>query len=1159
MSQPRSKARPKRTGDGPCAEDGPPPPFRSWQAPPDGLFDVIVRTLTAKQFVVVQLVCKDWSRSARYCLKDATPKRPDVDLSKLATLYPNLTQLNLSHVEGLSTRMLAPLRQLTALRELCLSNIALKHNHHDTTNAGARDVVEGEAAAATAAAAAGKGRAGGPGTARAVSDQRTPHLLPQRHTRSRARGGMQTGHGGSGARSPGQSPTGTGQKLPATAGPSSTRAAGSAGDGEATGGSPSVCDSPPTPQQRKPQDTTGCDVGGLQDAAAGTSPPVQAGGAGVGGCVGTGRASGAAGGSGAAASPGSSPPLSPASRIFGGLGDVLQRLNKLQADLCPALTADAIACLPNLTDLTLDTLVAPEALAPLGRLRCLAVKKLANPEALERLSGLTALLVNSDSSCASEFLPVCTRLPELQSLTFKTSSTKVLQQPDTLCWQGFSRLSSLDLRAPAECLKPGLPALAELAVLRSLSLDLYCASDEELMVTVVAPPNLDSLFVSSDRSRSGGVIDVHPNPGLRSLRIRLYWTALNLVLPEGVPEPSPLPEPLSDDLDLGPLGSNDNLHSPRSNSLRVGGAAAAGTALASPPEAGWRAAARVRDVAGAAAAAAAAGTAVGPPAADVDTAGGSRELQRGAEADLGQGRRFVLAPAGIVDADVTTVDRQEPCVTAGTPAPATDAGAGRPCGRGLRRRRDIDGSPSPLGGGANGGGQAAEGAGVTAAGGSRGAGGVAASPERGLRRRIVENDGGGAAAAAVEPSSGGRGAAATLIAGDSSENESGGGSDGGSSEEEVGFRGAHSPSGSGGGAAVMATAAAITGSAGKYDGAANADFRRLSMLADAADGGGAANAGGAHASRRQVTPRVNRHGAADSAAAVEGPPRVDRRCSSGSAHRGSASVSTPVSSVGGAMHSNLPEMELQELCLDACFFLLYGSLVPLLRQFPRLRQLTLDNCLALENGELTQLCELSGLRELSLSGLHLVTDVGLRALGRLPNLTSLRVKGLRKLSVHAAQAYMRQKPIVRRYEEISGTFLTSLSGLHELRSLTLKHLHTAGEGALAAGLGALTQLTRFEIKDVHSMSDKVLLALTGHTGLQDLSVLHCEAVTSRGRNAIVRALGQRVALDFEGCSLPDITRPCALPTASTQAQLIDDDQVSSSNQPRRSYQHSNQH
>jgi hypothetical protein len=68
-----------------------------------------------------------------------------------------------------------------------------------------------------------------------------------------------------------------------------------------------------------------------------------------------------------------------------------------------------------------------------------------------------------------------------------------------------------------------------------------------------------------------------------------------------------------------------------------------------------------------------------------------------------------------------------------------------------------------------------------------------------------------------------------------------------------------------------------------------------------------------------------------------------------------------------------------------------------------------------------------------------------------------------------------------------------------------------------------------------------------------------QGVTARGRNAVFRSLGQRVALDFEGCSLPDITRPCALPTTSTQAQLIDDDQVSSSNQPRQSCQHSNQH
>lgn len=61
-----------------------------------------------------------------------------------------------------------------------------------------------------------------------------------------------------------------------------------------------------------------------------------------------------------------------------------------------------------------------------------------------------------------------------------------------------------------------------------------------------------------------------------------------------------------------------------------------------------------------------------------------------------------------------------------------------------------------------------------------------------------------------------------------------------------------------------------------------------------------------------------------------------------------------------------------------------------------------------QNGELSQLCELASLREVSLSGVHLVTDAGLRALGRLGGLRSLRLRGLRKLDLHAAQAYMRQ-------------------------------------------------------------------------------------------------------------------------------------------------------
>ncbi|GIL49495.1 hypothetical protein Vafri_5820 [Volvox africanus] len=1197
MGQPRAKTRTRRTGEGPCAEDGPPPPFRSWQAPPDGLFDVIVPTLTAKQFVVVQLVCKDWSHCARYCLKDATPKRPDVDLSKLATLYPNLTQLNLSHVEGLSTHMLAPLRKLTALRELCLSNVTLKQNHNDKTN-----LVEGEAAAAAAAAAAavaaataagaggvdgvaggggGKGGSAAAGVAKATSHPRASNPRAQANARSRPRRATAaaTGYGGTGTRLAGQQPSG-GQQLRGGAGPSSTRTRVSLGedaDGEATGGSPSVCDSPPMPQPPKTRNTAEGSPAAAAAAKLRTSVAVDRGVvAGDGGSGASCAAAAAAPGvvmpgvgySGAplgpvAASPGLSSPLSPASRILRGIGEVLRRLSKLQADLCPALTTDAIACLPNLTDLTLDTLVAPEALAPLGRLRSLAVKKLANPEALERLSGLTALLVNSDSSCASEFLPTCTRLPELQSLTFKTSSTKVLQQPDALCWQGFSRLSSLDLRAPVECLKSGLPAVAELAALRSLSLDLYCASDEELMVAVVAPPNLKSLFVSSDRSRSGGVIDVHPNPSLRALRIRLYWTALNLVLPEGVPEPSPLPEPLSEDLDLEPRGRNpdQDLNSPLG-----GGPARADTTVVQRHSPAAIAAAEITDAAVAAAA----------------RPRQPRRVTDGFDLDLD----LKCAHADGVDVGMVAAGRQEPCRTV---TAAADA-----CGRGLRRRRRrSDENPSPFSGGGGGGdGQAGQGLGAAA--GGNGAAAAAATihlPEQGPRRRIRRTgDEGAGAAAMFEPPSEGRGAAAAIVPGGGGEGESGGagGSDGGSSGEEVRYRGA-GISGAGG---VVNAAAAAPSPAETFTATGDADVsdedvdseeleaeayphRRCAPMAGGAAGGGGAGGAGAtdhnpHASRRQMPSRLTRQElpAADSGGGAAAPgsgsaladdtPCMECRRRRRSA-AGGAGVSTPAANNVSATAAQVPEMELQELCLDACFFLLYGSLVPLLRQFPRLRKLTLDNGLALENGELAQLCELSSLQELSLSGLHSVTDAGLRYLGRLTRLTSVRVKGLRKLSVHAAQAFLRQKPIVRRYEEISGAFLTSLVGLSDLRSMALKHLHTIGEGALAAGLGNLKQLTKLEVKDVNSMSDKVLVALTGHTGLKDLSVLHCEGVTSRGRNAVVRALGPRVALDFEGCNLPDITRPCALPTASTQAQLIGDDQVSSSNQQRRSVQHSNQH
>ena len=61
-----------------------------------------------------------------------------------------------------------------------------------------------------------------------------------------------------------------------------------------------------------------------------------------------------------------------------------------QADRCPALTCEALSALPNLTELTLDTLNAPEALTHLARLRCLSVKKLVQSEvrACARACGL---------------------------------------------------------------------------------------------------------------------------------------------------------------------------------------------------------------------------------------------------------------------------------------------------------------------------------------------------------------------------------------------------------------------------------------------------------------------------------------------------------------------------------------------------------------------------------------------------------------------------------------------------------------------------------------------------------------------------------------------------------------------------------------------------
>lgn len=304
---------------------------RSWQVPPDGLFDVVVPLLTTRQFIVVQLVCKEWSRASRSCLKDATPKRPDVDLGKIVKLYPNLTQLNLSHVEGLTTHMLAPLRQLTALRELCLSNILLQQ--HNVAEAIACDGRGNHAAKQHAETAPGEPDKHGQTGSRASNLLKPP-------APAAAAGGSTTLPKPLKPATRGRGNATTAAPLAATAatvndpGPSGTNL-----DGRVAADPNGAC---------APMDT-----GGLDEEAA--SPlSLGAGGAGAGAGAGAGhgawpsgphrRAAAAALGAAAAASAGGSgagagrgvPTGGPlARRLFGDLGEVLGRLTKLQVGRFP--------------------------------------------------------------------------------------------------------------------------------------------------------------------------------------------------------------------------------------------------------------------------------------------------------------------------------------------------------------------------------------------------------------------------------------------------------------------------------------------------------------------------------------------------------------------------------------------------------------------------------------------------------------------------------------------------------------------------------------------------------------------------------------------------------------------------------------------------------
>jgi hypothetical protein len=232
------------------------------------------------------------------------------------------------------------------------------------------------------------------------------------------------------------------------------------------------------------------------------------------------------------------------------------------------------------------------------------------------------------------------------------------------------------------------------------------------------------------------------------------------------------------------------------------------------------------------------------------------------------------------------------------------------------------------------------------------------------------------------------------------------------------------------------------------------------------------------------------------------------------------------------------------------------------------------------------------LTKLKLEHLQHVSPLGLRKLSQLTGLQRLLLSRCRLddgvLAALAPLAALRTLALTSPLlgPAVGQQHFSSLGRLRALQQLCLHRLEPLPEAVLLRALPQLTALQQLELQQQEGATDAVLCALTALTGLTALSARFCRNVTSRSRRAVLevrgpprrcaprpaggtrkparpcvrlclpaaqqrrhqhqrtlpacrsaapQAFGACIALDCEGCRVPDPLRPLQQPSNSTQA------------------------